>query len=119
MSFPNIEFSVFIVKLEVFLTDLADNFAGNAVCYGICGDIVRYDTACPDDGIIADGDSRHDLTARTYPNISPDMDGEIVNIVMFTQNRQDGMPGGCKNHIRGDHRVIAYKDMLVIHKRDV
>ena len=44
--------------------------------YGSTGrDVTRYDAACANDGIIANGDARQNDGLRSYPHVFPDVDG--------------------------------------------
>ena len=78
-----------------------------------------HNAPCSDNRIIAYRNSGHNLGTGTYPNISPDMDRKIINVVMFTQNRQNGVSRSGKDNIGGHHGIITDIDMLIIYKRDI
>lgn len=54
-------------------------------CYYICRYVFRHDTACSDDCIIADRNSREDYCASSNPAPLPYVYGHIVLVEFFPQ----------------------------------
>ena len=75
-----IKLSVFVVIIAVRLGDGADHAAGISGCDDIGRNVFCHNTACPDHGIVTDGNTGHNADISAEPDVIADRDRDSVFI---------------------------------------
>ena len=114
--FLQINLSVPVIILFVSVPDLPHDSARITDCHDIRRDVFCDDTSCTDHGIVPDRHSRHNDHTRAEPDISSNMNRQIILVRLLAQFRQDRMSRRSDRHIRADHRTVSYIDIRVIYQ---
>lgn len=101
------------------LVYLSQDPSGVADGDDIARQILRYDTARADDGIVSDGDTRENDDARTDPAVLPDVNGRIVLVALLSQFGEDRVSRGRKRNIRTEERGVTDINVRVIYKGEI
>ena len=107
------------IIFPVVFPNFPEYAAGVSDSHHACGDILGDNAPGSDNGIITDGNTGQDDSARPDPDIAADMNVDIILQALPAQMRLHRMAGSRDGHIGADHHTFAHIDMAVIHKGEV